>query len=89
MKNELEKLTGEEQSLFDSLIDKYGLTLNIEDAQKVLNESRTTLYRKRKSGRGPKFIQDKSNHTVRYPLHEIVRYICNTKTGGTNEIQKN
>ena len=87
MNHKLEKLTEEERSLFDSLIDKYGLTLNIEDAQKALNESRTTLYRKRKSGFGPKYIQDSANHTVRYPLHEIVRYICNTnKKGKENEL---
>lgn len=89
MDNKFEKLTEEEKSLFDVLIEKYSLTLNVEDTQKVLNESRTTLYRKRKSGLGPKFIQDSTNHTVRYPLHEIVRYICNTKkTGANNEIQK-
>ncbi len=77
------KMTEEEKSLFNALIVIYGLVLKVEDVQKVLNESKTTLYRKRKSGLGPKFIQDSANHTVQYPLHEIVRYICDTNNKGT------
>jgi len=79
MNTKIKKLTDEEQSLYSLLIDKYGVLVSATKVEELLKESKTTLYRKRKNGIGPKFLQDKSSSTIKYPLHEIVRYLCNTK----------
>ncbi len=76
MNQKIIPFTDEEQSLFNILIDRYGLLVNASGTGKLLNESKATLYRKRKTGMGPKFLQDTQNSTIRYPLHEIVHYIC-------------
>ncbi len=76
MNQKIRPLTDEEQTLFNILIDRCGLLVNASDAEELLNESKATLYRKRKTGLGPKFLQDTKNSTIRYPLHEIVHYIC-------------
>ncbi len=76
------RLTDEETSIYNILLPDTGASLNVAKAVKVLGESRATLYRKRKQGTGPAFVQDIENGTIRYPLHEIVRYLCNTKNKG-------
>lgn len=75
----IQPLTDEEQRLFNLLVNKYGILPSVEQTSEILQKSKATLYRERKHGTGVKYIQDGKNSTVRYPLHEIVRYMCSTK----------
>jgi len=87
MKHEQRGLTDEEQKLFNLLENKYGVLPTLTQTAKILKKSKATLYRERKNGTGIKYIQDSANATVRYPLHEIVRYLCNTRDkGGDDEL---
>ena len=71
-------LADEEQKLFNLLEDKYGVLPSAAQTAEIVKKSKATLYRERKNGTGIKYIQDSTNATVRYPLHEIVRYLCKT-----------
>ena len=68
-----------EQKLFDFLFEKYGAIVDVKDASRILKKSRASLYRDRKEGKGVKYIQDTENGAIRYPIHEIARYVCNTE----------
>ena len=81
MRTEIDKLTDDEKNLFNIMVNEYGVVVSAAVAEEILKESRSTLYRKRKNGGGPNFIQDADGSNIKYPLHEIVRYICNTSTG--------
>jgi predicted DNA-binding transcriptional regulator AlpA len=87
MNHQIDTMTDKEKSLFSMLVEKYGLLVDASDAEKLLNESRATLYRKRKQGLGPKFLQDGQNSSIRYPLHEIIHYLCNAQEASNEEDQ--
>jgi len=78
MKNGNQALSDEEQRLFNLLVDEYGVLPSATQTAEIIKKSKATLYRERKQGTGIKYIQDSTNATVRYPLHEIVRYLCKT-----------
>jgi len=82
-------LIDEEQKLFNHLVKEYGVLVNVKQTSRITRKSETTLYRDRKKGIGINYIQNASNAVVWYPLHEIVRYLCATKTqiGAYNENQ--
>lgn len=87
MKNRNRALTGEEQKLFNLLEEKYGVLPNAAQTAEIVKKSKATLYRERKAGTGIRYIQDSDHSMVRYPLHEIVRYLCNTHGKGVeNEL---
>ncbi len=73
-----------EKDLFRLLSEEHGTSLDIETTSVVLNKSPSTLYRMRKDNIGPGYIKDEAgadNSAIRYPLHEIVKYICNINNG--------
>lgn len=76
------QLTEEEQNLFNLLMPVYGVLPSASDTSKIINKSKATMYRERKNNTGIKYIQEAKNTTVRYPLHEIVRYLCDTGFNG-------
>ena len=82
MKNNMTvEMTAREKDLYTILFDKYGSNLDVSTTVKVLKKSPSTLYRMRQMGIGPGYIRDdtKSNNSaIRYPLHEIVHYLCKT-----------
>ena len=85
MKSKDLQLTEEEQKLFNLLVSEYGVLPSASETAKIIKKSKATLYRERKNGIGINYIQDSSNATVRYPLHEIVRYLCNTNDKRLND----
>lgn len=88
MKKNDSTMTQQEKDLYELLYSKHGTSLNIETTSVVINKSPSTLYRMRKDKIGPGYIQDEiraDNSAIRYPLHEVVRYLCNNK-GGENYV---
>lgn len=75
---EEQSFTADEQKLFDMLKDQYGVLPNASQTAEIVKKSKATLYRERKAGIGIKYIQDGDNSMVKYPLHEIVHYLCKT-----------
>jgi len=74
-----------QKELYELLCPKYGSSLSATQTGKILNHSSSTLYRMRQNGEGPKYIKNKNksdNSAIRYPLHEVVRYIYDTNNGG-------
>lgn len=72
-------LNEEEQSLFTLLVKDIGVSPDATKTAKLMGVSKAALYRMRKQGIGPKYLQNTNSSTIHYPLHEIVRYLCNTQ----------
>ena len=76
------KMTQQEKDIYEILYNKYGPSLDIDAVSKVTKKSPSTLYRMRKEHIGPGYTKDRTkseNSAIRYPLHEIVRYLCDTQ----------
>jgi hypothetical protein len=89
MKAENKKMTQQEKDLYVLLFKEYGPSLDIASTAKVINKSSSTLYRMRQAHIGPGYIKDETksdNSAVRYPLHEVVKYICNVNSGENDEL---
>jgi len=87
MKKNDSAMTKQEKELYEILYSEHGSNLDIDTTSKIINKSPTTLYRMRKNGIGPGCIKDEfgaDNSAIRYPLHEVVRYICNIKGSENN-----
>jgi predicted transcriptional regulator len=85
MKTEDYKMTQQEKDLYEILYKEHGSSLDITTVSKVVNKSPSTLYRMRQTNIGPGYIKDRTksdNSAIRYPLHEVVRYICETNNIG-------
>ncbi len=75
-------MTQKEKELYKLLLPQYGVNLDIESASQVMKKSPSTLYRMRIKKIGPGFIKEEENgdnSAVLYPLHEIIRYLCDTQ----------
>ena len=80
-------MTQQEKDLYELLYSKHGTSLDIETTSTVLHKSPSTLYRMRTNNIGPRYIKDAigaDNSAIRYPLNEIVRYICSADGGEDN-----
>lgn len=82
-------MTQQEKDLYELLYNKHGSSLDIDTTSKMIKKAPSTLYRMRKNGIGPGYIKDPigaDNSAIRYPLHEIVHYICKTSKGANSEL---
>ncbi|MGE4296158.1 MAG: hypothetical protein AB7E49_10695 [Campylobacterales bacterium] len=70
-------MTPEQKDLTNWLRDKYGATLNQEQAAEALNVHKMTLLRMRSEAVGPEWR--KVRNRIIYPAGAIAAFICNVQ----------